>query len=53
MLHQVIVLLIVKALLPEAVAVEVVLRVSHCKLKAIAGVDKLIRENRPLTTLYL
>lgn len=53
MLHQVIVLLIVKALLPEAITVEVVLRISHCKLEAIARIDELIGENRPLTTLYL
>lgn len=52
-LHKVIILLIVKVLLPEAVTMEIMLRIPSRELKAIACVYELIRENCPLATLYL
>lgn len=42
MLHEVIVLLIVKALLAEAVAVELMLGISGSKLEAVARVHELV-----------
>ena len=50
-LHEVIVLLIVKALLAEAVAVELMLGISGSKLEAVARVHELVWENCALAFL--
>jgi len=53
MLHQLIVLLIVKTLLTVAIAVKFMLRVSHCELETVGCVHKLIGEDRAFAILYL